>query len=245
MIEIIRHLLTLSEEDGIIRQLQLKHNSIPSRVEDAQVRQTEAKGEAETILRGIEELQQRKEQLEREADEIRAATGKSQSKRARVKTNREYWALMKEVEDLKTGLKQKEDEILLVMEQLESLETGRREATARIEEAEKDYQTLISSLKAEEMDSAREIEKRLEHRNRLIQSISQEVLQRYERLAKARAGEALAGVREGICTACHLQLPPQKYNELIRNDQLMTCPNCQRIIYWLDHEELTEYVKHK
>jgi hypothetical protein len=41
---------------------------------------------------------------------------------------------------------------------------------------------------------------------------------------------------KGVCQCCHLAIPPQKFNELIKGEKMMSCPHCMRIIYWGDDE---------
>ena len=45
-------------------------------------------------------------------------------------------------------------------------------------------------------------------------------------------GQAISSVIQGVCQICHMGIPPQKFNELMRGEALMTCPNCNRMIYW-------------
>jgi len=51
-----------------------------------------------------------------------------------------------------------------------------------------------------------------------------------------KGGIAISPVIKGVCQMCHLGIPPQKFNELIKGETLMTCPNCMRIIYWGEDE---------
>jgi len=59
----------------------------------------------------------------------------------------------------------------------------------------------------------------------------------YDHLRKFKDGIAISPVTGGVCQACHMGIPPQKYNELIRGEELLNCPNCHRIMYWGDNED--------
>ena len=65
-------------------------------------------------------------------------------------------------------------------------------------------------------------------------SIEKDLLERYLFLWERKQGVAISPVAEGVCQTCHMGIPPQKFNELIRGDALMSCSNCKRIIYWAD-----------
>ena len=73
-------------------------------------------------------------------------------------------------------------------------------------------------------------------------ALSESVLALYERIRTYRASPAVAEVRDGLCTACNVLLRPQAYNELRRNDAVLTCENCSRIQYYIEPpaEEQTE-----
>ena len=45
-------------------------------------------------------------------------------------------------------------------------------------------------------------------------------------------GVGVAAVRRAVCQGCHMNIPPQLYNELQRRDSIKNCPLCHRIIYW-------------
>jgi predicted nucleic acid-binding Zn-ribbon protein len=87
------------------------------------------------------------------------------------------------------------------------------------------------------MESLEEDLRSLEmERDRLRAVIEEELLKRYSFIRERKGGVAVSPVIKGVCQACHLDIPPQQFNELIRGDKLMTCPNCIRIIYWGEDE---------
>ena len=240
MIDIIKQLLELAGEDGAIRRMQLEYEKIPARIHQLESKVNGAEQDLETCNNRVLEVENRKKQAEGELEEIRSNIAKSNSKRSQVKNNREYWAIMKEVEDLKAQLKAKEESVLSILEELESLGNDKIALAETLEAKKPDCETEIRDLKQKLEVAQAEIDKRKEARQKLALDVEKSLLERYEALTNARGGQALAGVRDGVCMACNMLIPPQVYNELLRNDQLLSCPNCQRIIYWLDHEELEE-----
>ena len=62
--------------------------------------------------------------------------------------------------------------------------------------------------------------------------IPAELLRKYEQIKGAGRGIAVVAVWKEICDGCHMAIPPQMYNELQKEKALITCPNCNRIIYW-------------
>ena len=69
-------------------------------------------------------------------------------------------------------------------------------------------------------------------RGEFVQTIDQELLKKYLFLKERKGGQAISPVVGGVCQTCHMGIPPQKFNELIKGHSLLACPNCDRIIYW-------------
>ena len=66
----------------------------------------------------------------------------------------------------------------------------------------------------------------------LVPGLKPDVRRRYEMIKVRRNGVAVVSARSAICSGCNMNLPPQLFNELQRSDELIYCPNCNRIIYW-------------
>jgi hypothetical protein len=73
-------------------------------------------------------------------------------------------------------------------------------------------------------------------RSEFCKAIDEGLLKKYDILRRNKEGLSISPVVKGICQACHMGIPPQKFNELIRGDTLMSCPYCSRIIYWGEDE---------
>jgi hypothetical protein len=71
----------------------------------------------------------------------------------------------------------------------------------------------------------------------LVKDIPNGPLSRYQTVAKNRDGQGMAPVLDGLCQICRLSIPPQLFNDLQRNEKLINCPNCARIVYWKDHPD--------
>jgi hypothetical protein len=166
---------------------------------------------------------------------------KSHEKLRAVKTNKEYQSGLKEIEDLGAIGSKIEDEILAAMEQVEA-------ATAALKEhqAQMDMQAgVIRAEKESVLQEAQQDGVRLERMEAeaaaVAGRIAAEVLLLYRRVkAKKANGIAICSVCASVCRGCHVNIPPQMYNELQRVDRLKNCPNCERIIYWDDDQSRSE-----
>ena len=122
------------------------------------------------------------------------------------------------------------------MEEIEMLEARCEENDSKRAVLKSDFNKDRKEIMSE-MESLEEELKSLEtERDRLSAVIDEELLKRYSFIRERKGGVAVSPVIKGVCQACHLDIPPQQFNEVIRGDKLMTCPNCIRIIYWGEDE---------
>ncbi len=75
-----------------------------------------------------------------------------------------------------------------------------------------------------------------DQKEQLKPQIPSDLLKKYQFLRSNRGGVALAPVHKGTCQVCNMNLPPQIFIDLQKNEKMLNCPNCQRIIYWVGHE---------
>ena len=149
-----------------------------------------------------------------------------------MKTNDEYRAMLKENDFLKKAKAEREDQVLELMEKLEELVQENKKLTVWLEEQreiaakkQKDIETAVNASLANQKTMNIE-------RDSLVKDIPRASISLYNRVYNGRKGRAVVPILDGICQECHLQIPPQDYNDLQKNERLMTCPHCQRIIFW-------------
>jgi hypothetical protein len=174
--------------------------------------------------------------LEQSLADYENRIARSKTRMSEVKTNKEYQAILKEIEDFKTEIRRREDETLEVMEQMDVLSKEvkilEKEAAAHKSRMDADKKVL-----QEESDKLKERLDRLDSVAREVRArVDPALLKRCDFLFERQAGVAVASVEGGTCQICHLNIPPQKFNELQRDEQIMQCPHCHRFLYWTGHE---------
>jgi predicted nucleic acid-binding Zn-ribbon protein len=158
---------------------------------------------------------------------------KIEEKRRSVKTEREYQSLLKEEEQLRARKSQIEEDMIVCMDQMETMTQTIAAKEAELvqirEQVESDIQSVRQEASASEMrqaDLSREWEQ-------MAADIDARLLEKFTKVKQQTAdGRALAPAKNAICMACHMNIPPQMYNELQRFDSLKLCPFCFRILYW-------------
>jgi len=185
----------------------------------------------------LEAFRKDRRQLEREIQELDGKIEKSSAKLTQIKSNKEYTAALKEIDDIKTIKFQTEEKAIQMMETAEELERkckGHKETLKSLkDQSEKDKDAVKTELLGLEKD----LDALQKERSQLCCDFDQGLLKKYVFLRERKGGLAISSVVTGVCQTCHMGIPPQKFNELIRGNDLMTCPHCNRIIYWGDDQD--------
>jgi hypothetical protein len=237
----ISMLVQLQDVELKIQQIEQELGKAPGRAALLDAQLNEFVSAVESGKANLQELTKRIRTLESDLQLNQGRVVKSQEKLRSVKTNKEYQSGLKEIDDLAAIASRIEDEILAGMEQVEA-------ATAAIREHQARYDAQAGLIRAEkervlaEADQARrELEGVKADAAALAAQIPAEALSLYRRVrAKKPNGIAICPVAGETCHGCHVNIPPQMYNDLQRVDRLKNCPNCERIIYWDERQRRPE-----
>jgi hypothetical protein len=226
-------LLRLQEIDSRVLEIRASMQALPKKLEPAKQDLAKLAAMLETERERLAETERwRREQesfIQLEDEDIKKAKAKLQA----AKSSKDYAAASREVENKRKSKSDREEELLKVME---ALEKGRAEMQAHetdvdalrkhVEEEEARIAETVAGLETEAVASA-------EGRGDITAQIKPRTLKRYEHTLKKRK-PAVVHVEDGVCSGCHMALPPQLNNVLARFDSIETCPRCNRIIYRLE-----------
>ena len=173
-------------------------------------------------------------ELEGEIQVIQVRISKHKDQLYQVKTNEQYRAMLKEIAGEEENIRKIEDQLLEEMLEAEQLEKLIQEAAARLEGEKQRVAAEVQRLRDLRQTDVEERDRLLQRREELATALSDSVRDLYERVRKARRGQALAVARDGSCAACNVRLRPQVYNEVRTNESLLSCENCGRILYYLE-----------
>jgi hypothetical protein len=234
-------LVSFQEAELEIRKIKHALSQVDRRTAELDNQLDEYTAAVENSQTRIRELAQRSRTLESELQTIQSRIAKSQEKLRSIKTNKEYQSALKEIEDLGAMASKIEDEILTGMEQIEDSQKELKNHHSRLQA----QAGLIRAEKESVIKESQETTAKLQHVEnaaaRLGGQISPEILALYRRVqAKKADGVAIVSATASVCRGCHVNFPPQMYNELQRVDRLKNCPNCERIIYWKEEEIRSE-----
>lgn len=231
MKEDLSQLIALQDIDLLIKKLDDEMAADYADLEKRQASIADKRGLLNNHTSTIEEGEQRRRELEAEMEDEIAHIKDRQTKLMNVQTNREYQSLLKEIEEAKKLNKTREAEIVDLMEQAERLQQKITEQN-NVCQSEED---LLNEAKGKVDELAADIDKKKakyqKKRNTQAKKIKASLLRRYDQLREKRNGLAITGVTNGVCQGCYMNIPPQQFNEVLRGDQLLSCPTCQRMMF--------------
>jgi hypothetical protein len=150
-----------------------------------------------------------------------------------VKTNQEYHAIQHEIAHAQGEVKKHEDAMLERMVEADDLTATIKAAETQLATEQKTIDTDRKKAHAEDADLQKSLDAVSAERAAIIAALDKRVLATYEAAATRRQGIAVAEAKDGICTICHVRLRPQVFNDVRRNDSIVQCESCQRILYFV------------
>jgi predicted nucleic acid-binding Zn-ribbon protein len=184
----------------------------------------------------LESLQNQCTDLEEEIRVVNDRIIKSNETLRMVKTNKEYQVLLREVDDNKKRKNALEDHVLSLYEQREAAETRVKETQVQYDQLHEQIQAEMAKIDEQTLDDREQLSE-LESQQRSIgESLDPALLNRFRRIAKMNQGQAVARISNETCMGCFMNVPPQLCIEVRRWKQMISCPQCSRILYHIDEE---------
>ena len=174
---------------------------------------------------------------EKDVASVQTRLAKYKDQLLEVKTNREYTAMLHEIETAQNDIRTREDRILEIMLESDELNAGIKKSEADLKAAEKETASERARLDAEMVGLQAEIDRTTAERETLVASIDRRILDIFEITAKSRKGVAVAEAKDGLCSICHVRLRPQVFNEVRKNESIIQCDSCRRILYFAGNAE--------
>lgn len=205
----------------------------PDRIQALDTRLQQAKDLVAGVKARLTAAQEKRRIDEKDVSSVQTRLAKYKDQLLEVKTNREYTAMLHEIETAQNDIKAREDRILEIMMESDELGAELKKGEAELKVAEKEIAAERAVLAKEITALQAELDTTATARAALVSQIDRHALAIFETTAKGRKGVAVAEARNGLCTICHVRLRPQMFNEVRRNDGLHQCDSCTRILYYV------------
>ena len=231
----IEQLVVLQKVDDEIVVLQDELRRAPQQIEELEKRHQEIDHAAEIVRDKIKYLLDQQKRLESEIEGDSVRLKKSKSKMMLVGNTKEYHAMMREMDNLEKQNRGREEEKGTVAEELSRQNLELKDIDERTATLESELAVARQSLDERIKVAKANLATLTARRDEAGQAVPRPVLQRYEFIRARLKNPVIVPVDAGICSGCHISIPPQAFIELQKGIQILSCPNCQRLIYWSDH----------
>ncbi len=232
MKEQLELLWELQKIDLDLKQIKEERDRFPKEMKKLEEKQTLEKERFQKEKEKLETLEKERRKRERdllvEQDKIKKAEGKM----SEVKTNKEYQALLTEIETIKESAGRIEEEILIMLEEIDEtkkhLMKKEREMKANLEKIEAERKRIEERL----AEGERIWKQKMERKDVLSKQIDSGLIKLYNTLKEKRQGIGIVSVKKETCQGCFVHVPPQMFIEVQKTNSLIRCPNCNRILYF-------------
>jgi uncharacterized protein len=223
-------LLALQRQDTLILEARRKRDDIPRRREALREAVNRAKAALEEAKKDLEQARLSRRSVEKEVEGITGDSNKLERQLHDVKTNKEYQAILHELEILKNKRSDYETRILESFEREEALVAAVHAAERSVQSQETKLREGEDTLVQENAELDQALHSMEQDRNAVKPRVPPALLSRYDRLLGARDGVAVAEIRKGACGACFKGLTPHALQEARRGEAIQTCEACGRIL---------------
>jgi predicted nucleic acid-binding Zn-ribbon protein len=227
----LERLIALQRLDSAAHDAERRVAEAPERERQLEARLEAARQHLVTAKEALTANQGGRRDIEKDVAVHQGRLSKFREQGMNVKTNQEYHAIQHEIAFAQTEIKTREDQILELMVQADELSADVKRAESALAAEQKAVDADRKALTTELADLKAAVTRIAGERQTVVAGITPQVLAIFDLVAKRRNGVAVSEARDGICSICHVRLRPQVFNTVLRNEQIMQCDHCQRILY--------------
>jgi len=228
----LERLIKLQEIDSKILAINRIIAEFPLKIAEAELPLKESMASIGNVKQKFETLDKRKRDKERALDDIDEKIKKLKARTVDIKTNKEYQALLKEIESIEKDRSATEEEILTIMIETDTVSKQSKSEESKFIGDKEKVEAFKKKLEGEKSEVEKDLIAVKEIRSKIVDAIDKEIHDEYIELLEILNGIAVTEAKEEICQGCNMNIPPQLFVELKKNEEIMHCPQCRRILYF-------------
>ncbi len=238
MLDAIEKLLILQDRDHHMLKVEEELAHIPIERQQLQARLAATQARLDAAKSHLKQLESDRKKLELEVDAQKQAIARYSLQQFQTKRNEEYRALAHEIDTCKDAIIKLEDQELEIMEQAELTQKEIAAHNQTAAETKRVIDARLADLAAREDNLSKELADLKATRAAVAAAVDESTRSRYERLFKHRGSSVVVGIQHGVCGGCHMQLSRQIVVSCQAEQEIMSCPNCGRILYYTPDMDL-------
>ena len=229
----LSQLIALQNLDTTIRRLQTELESIPERRAGIEKEFDQRAFEIRALEAKRDQARHERARLELEIQEQRTRAERADRNLMSSQKQDEYQAALREADAARKQISALETQVLEQMEVFEQAEKDLKERAPEVEKLGAEMAERFAAFDEQTRTQAGEVSAKRDERERLLGALPKSMSAMYNRIsARIRGGIAMAEARNGACTACLMALRPQVMAQVRRGEEVITCDNCNRILYF-------------
>jgi len=238
MLDVIEKLLVLQDRDRKILRIKDQLAHIPHERQELQGKLSSTQGQLDAAKLRVKQIESDRKKLELEVDGKKQQIEKYSLQQFQTKKNEEYRALTHEIDNCKQVIVRLEDQQLELMEQAEAAQKQVAGASQLAAETKKTIESRLNDIGAREENLKKELATLDANRGELADAVDPAIRSKYERLFKHKGQNVVVGIQHGVCGGCHMQLSRATVVTCQAEQEIVSCINCSRILYYTPDMDL-------
>jgi predicted nucleic acid-binding Zn-ribbon protein len=235
----LERLVKLQEIETRSAEAQKRIAEAPAQIAALDAKLTAARDRVAAVKQGIADNHSQRRTLDKDLIAAQQRLSKYKEQLMAVKTNEEYHAMQHQITAAQAEVGRIEELVLVNMMDADELAARVKAAEAALKSEESVIARERSAIEADAAEQRQVADQMTTERSALLPQVSRTALDMFHRVLKARQGIAVAQAVNGHCSICHVRLRPQVYNTIIKNEEIVQCDSCQRILYYAGTKDAT------
>jgi predicted nucleic acid-binding Zn-ribbon protein len=230
----VEALLILQERDTRVSHLTGELGHLPRQIADVEEQVAARTAKFDELKASTRQIEAERKKLDLDVQAKQGAIARYRSQQQQTRKNEEFAALNHEIEHAEKEISALEDSELELMEAYDK-------GLAQVAEAQKELAVFQDKSKHKKADLekrasavAAELATAKEKQAEAEKAVPEDALARYRRILKSKKDLAIVPIQHGACGGCHMKLTTQTVHSAKGSEQLVSCENCGRLVYWLD-----------
>ncbi len=230
----LEQLIALQKAETNIRKLKSEIEAIPQRRAEIEKEFDQRAFEIKGLETKLESASEERAKLEKEVAETQLKADRAERNLMSVKNEVEYTAAIRERDASKKHIATLETKLIEQMEVIEQTENILKEREPEMTRLRDEMEINLKAFEELIKKQAKDLDKTEKRREEIYNAMPKNLSATFNRIAsRIRDGVAVAEVKNGACSSCFMALRPQMFAEIRRGDEIFTCEDCNRILYYV------------
>ncbi len=227
----LKQLVQLSDYDKLISSFEPKIEQEKEKLEVFMQTANELQEKIEESYKVIDEAKSKRMKNDIHLAELKDKLDDIAKKNSAVQTEKEMKALQLEEEIAKEQISFANEEIARFDAIVENKESELAELKEKLEAENAEIKEMQEAINANIEQLNQERAEVSEKRAKLVPEIDSKISIFYEKIKRWAKDTAVVPVRKQACYGCYMKINDKTYTEVIRSEEIVTCPHCGRILY--------------